>query len=81
MSILLILMALFALVLLRNEATYRARMAILMTSTPEDRFAGNTLHDLLPSYDQMMLHPAFWLKWTEADWREYITKATEGPAP
>lgn len=77
MTGLLIVMVLAALVLLRNEATYRARIAILNTSTAEDRFAGNELHDRLPSYDQMMLHPAFWLKWTEADWREYLASQGE----
>lgn len=76
MSFFFFILALGALFIARNEVTYRNRMAILHTSTPEDRFAGNELHALLPSYDQMMWRPAFWLKWTESDWREYI--ATTG---
>jgi hypothetical protein len=69
-----LLLVISVLLLLRNHATYKVRMAILRTRTADDEFAGNALHDLLPGYDEMLLHPAFWLKWTEADWREYIAR-------
>jgi hypothetical protein len=71
-AVLIAIMVLSLVFFLRNEATYKARIAILHTSTPDDEFAGNALHDLLPTYDRMLFHPAFWLKWTEASWREYV---------
>lgn len=66
------LLAAFFLAMVRNTITYKHRIAILETKTADDPWAGNELHRLLPSYDAMMFHPAFWLKWTEADWREYL---------
>ena len=62
-----LLWALAVFILLRNNMTYRVRTRILW-SQPN----GLEMHDRLPSYDRMVIHPAYWLKWTEADWREYI---------
>lgn len=74
-----VVLVLTVLAMLRNLVTFKVRMAILHTRTPENEFAGNALHDLLPSYEQMLFRPAYWLKWTESDWREYIARQ-EGAA-
>jgi hypothetical protein len=53
--------------ILRNHATFKARAAILKSDGIADFQA-------LPTYHQAVFHPAFWLKWTVADWREYLAR-------
>lgn len=63
----LIVMALCTLSIIRSHVTMVVRMAILQQD-------GLAAHAALPSFDAMYGHPAFWLKWTVADWREYIAR-------
>lgn len=77
-SIIYLLLLACAVVLVRNSCVYRARIAILKTKTPNDPYAGNKLHDLLPEYEAMLWHPNYWMKWTEADWREYLSRQPGG---
>lgn len=65
----------FCLFIWRNNATCDIRIAIIKTATEDDLHAGLELYALLPSYDAMLFHPAYWLKWSEADWREYIARS------
>lgn len=69
--LILICFIVWAFVMVRNYNTYRVRMAILDTHYPT-QYWGLELHKRLPSYDRMLFHPAFYLKWSKQDWLEYI---------
>lgn len=73
-SMAIMIIAAWMLLMLRNWITYSVRRKIISEASDANGFVGIELYYQLPSYHQMMVHPAFWLKWSEADWREYLSR-------
>lgn len=58
------------LVLVRNQAVYEVRIAFIWDDSHLDNYSN------LPSYNDMLLHPRYWLLWTTAHWRAWLARRT-----
>lgn len=54
---------------IRNHTTFVVRSSFLF-GTKED----GDIFNALPSYEEMMLHPKHYVRWTRAQWKSYIRR-------
>jgi hypothetical protein len=67
----LVIILLWVLFMVRNAVTHHIRMKILFIDGPGG-LKGIVLYEKLPTYDQMLWHPAYWAKWTTKEWLYYL---------